>query len=148
VTRLTVFVRAFRNGSAQRCALQLAIVIAFGLLSISCTDTGSGYNLQGANASSQDVVIAIGTSSGGSFLLKAKTWGTISTGVSKPTGDIVVSDLACNERTRLPWTQANSTLQIASDGSVEIAVGRQTFPPDVRPVDHIDGGPLSSIGPC
>jgi hypothetical protein len=123
-------------------------LVAFGLLSISCTDTGSGYNLQGANASSEDVVVAIGTSSGGSFLIKAKTWGLISFGVSKPTGDIVVSDLACNEKTRIPWTQANSTLRISSDGLVEIVVGHQTFPPDVRPVDHIEGGPLSSIGPC
>ena len=73
---------------------------------------------------------------------------TISTGVSRATGDIVVSNPACNEKTRIPWTRANSTLEIASDGSICILEGHQTFPPEVRPVDHIEGGSLSSIGPC
>jgi hypothetical protein len=84
----------------------------------------------------------------GSFLLKAKTWGTISTGVSDPTGDVIVSDPACNEQARIPWKRANSTLEIASDGSIRMLERHQTFPPEVRPVDHIEGGPLSSIGPC
>jgi hypothetical protein len=128
--------------------LQLFCIVTFALLATSCTDTGSGYNLQGVNASSEDVIVSIGTSSGGSFLLKAKTWGTISTGVSTATGDLVVSNLACNEQTRIPWTRANSTLEVAADGSTRILEGHQTFPPHVRPVDHVEGGPLSSIGPC
>jgi hypothetical protein len=138
----------WRFDRVRRYALQLFCVVALSLLSTSCTDTGSGYNLQGVNASSGDVIVSIGTSSGGSFLLKAKTWGTISTGVSNPTGDVVVSDPACNQKTRIPWTRANSTLEIASDGSIRMLEGHQTFPPDVRPVDHVEGGPLSSIGPC
>ena len=128
--------------------MRLAWIIVFSLLAASCTDIGSGYNLVGMNASSEDVIVSFGTSSGGSFLLQAKTWGRISSGVSKPTGDIVVSDLACNEKARIPWTRAISTIRIASDGSIEVAEGSQTFPPDVPPVDHIEGGPLSSIGPC
>ena len=145
---LTGSIRPSPIGVVRHYSLQLFRVVAFALLATSCTDTGSGYNLQGVNASSEDVIVSIGTSSGGSFLLKARTWGTISTGVSKPTGDIVVSNLACNEKTRIPWTRASSTLEIASDGSIRILDGHETFPPDVRPVDHVEGGPLSSIGPC
>jgi hypothetical protein len=126
----------------------LAFVMAFALIAASCTDTEPGYNLQGMNASSEDVIVSFGTSSGGSFLLPLKTWGTISSGHSKPTGDIVVSDLNCKEKARIPWTQADSTLRIASDGSIGIAEGHQTFPPGVQPVTHVEGGPLSSIGPC
>lgn len=129
-------------------AMPLACVMAFALGAASCTDTEPGYNLQGMNDSTEDVIVSFGTSSGGSFLLHSKTWGTISGGHSKPTGDIVVSDLACNEKARIPWTEAVSTLRIALDGSIGIAEGPQTFPPDVGPVDHIEGGPLSSIGPC
>ena len=125
-----------------------AWLMVFALLATSCTDTGPGHNLMGMNASSDDVIVSFGTSSGGSFLLEAKTWGRISSGPSTPTGDIVVSDLACNERARIPWTRSNSTIRIASDGSIDVAEGNQTFPPDVRPVGHIEGGPLSSIGPC
>ena len=115
---------------------------------VSCTISESGYTLEGANASTDDVVVTFGTSSGGSFLLKAKTWRTISTGVSKPTGDIVVFDVGCHERARISWTSPNSTVLIGIDGSVGVADGHQTFPSDVRPVSQIDGGPLSSIAPC
>jgi hypothetical protein len=132
----------------MRSKLLLIVVALLALSPVSCTISESGYSLLGANASTQDVVVTIGTSSGGSFLLKAKTWGTISTGVSKPTGDIVVSDLACVERARIRWTDPNSTVLIGIDGSVSIVEGRQTFPPDVQPVSRIDGGPLSSITPC
>jgi hypothetical protein len=122
--------------------------MALALLAASCTDTGPGHNLLGMNATTEDVIVTFGTSGGGSFLLLHKTWGRISSGPSTPTGDIVVSDLACHEKARIPWTRSVSTLRIASDGSIEVAEGNQTFPPDVRPVDHIDGGPLASIGPC
>jgi hypothetical protein len=128
--------------------MRLVCVMALALIAASCTDTGPGHNLQGMNASAEDVIVSFETSSGGSFLLRHKTWGRISSGPSTPTGDIVVSDLACNERARIPWTRPASTLRIASDGSIEIAGGNQMFPPDVQPVDHIEGGPLSSIGPC
>ncbi len=128
--------------------MRLAFVMAFALVAASCTDTEPGYNLQGMNASTQDVIVSFGTSSGGSFLLHSKTWGTISGGHSKPTGDIVVSNLACNEMARIPWSQANATIRIGSDGSIVIAEGQQTFPAGVQPVARIDGGPLSSIGPC
>jgi hypothetical protein len=136
---LTGSIRLSRNRVVRSYALRLFCVVAFAVLSTSCTDTGSGYNLQGVNASSEDFIVSIGTSSGGSFLLKAKTRGTISTGVSRATGDFVVSNPACNEKTRIPWTRANSTLEIASDGSIRILEGHQTFPPDVSPVDHIEG---------
>jgi hypothetical protein len=126
----------------------LACMMAFVLLAASCTDTGPGHNLQGMNATTEDVIVTFGTSSGGTFLLRSKTWGRLSSGPSTPTGDIVVSDLACNEKARIPWTRSVSTLRIASDGSIDIAEGHQTFPPGVQPVDHIEGGPLSSIGPC
>ena len=128
--------------------MRLAFVMAFALVAASCTDTEPGYNLQGMNASTEDVIVSFGTSSGGSFLLRLKTWGTISSGHAKPTGDIVVSDLKCNEKARIPWTQAASTLRIESDGSIGIAEGHQTFPPGVQPVAHVEGGPLSSIRPC
>ena len=132
----------------MRANLLLIVAAALALSLASCTVSESGYTLQGANASTEDVLVTFGTSSGGSFLLKAKTWGTLSSGVSKPTGDIVVSDLACHERGRIPWTNPNSTVLIALDGSVSVGVGRQTFPADVRPVSEIDSGPLSSVGPC
>jgi hypothetical protein len=148
MTGFTVSGRRAQLGLARRRVLRLASVVALALLAMSCTDTGSGYNLQGMNASSGDVIVSFGTSSGGSFLLQAKTWGRISSGVSNPTGDIVVSDLACHEKARIPWTRANSTVRIDADGSIEVAEGQQTFPPDVRPMAHIEGGPLSSIGPC
>jgi hypothetical protein len=127
--------------------MRLACILAFALLAASCTDTG-GHKLQGMNATTDDVIVTFGTSAGGSFLLRAKTWGTISVGPATPTGDIVVSDLACKEKARIPWTRAVSTLRIASNGSIEIAEGNQTFPPGVQPVEHIEGGPLSSIRPC
>ncbi len=117
------------------------------MVAVSCTDTGPGYTLQGMNASSEDVIVSIGTSSGGAFLLKAHTWGRISSGASTPTGDIVVSDVACKEKARIPWARSKSTLEIAADGSVTITEGDRTFVPGVGPVGHIDGGPLSSIGP-
>jgi hypothetical protein len=122
--------------------------VALLLLATSCTDTGSGYNLQGVNNSSEDVIVTIGTSSGGSFLLPSKSWGTVSVGVSRPTGDIVVSDRACTHTSRVPWTAVNSTLDIASDGSIRLTEFNRTFPPDVQPLNHIEGGPLSSIGIC
>lgn len=128
--------------------LRLTFLMAFALVAASCTDTEPGYSLQGMNDSTEDVIVSFGTSSGGSFLLRLKSWGTISVGHSKPTGEIVVSDLKCHEKARIPWTQPNSTLRIGSDGSVEIAVGHQTFPPGVQPVPRVEGGPLSSIGPC
>ena len=81
--------------------MRFAWIMVFALLATSCTDTGSGHSLLGMNASSDDVIVSFGTSSGGSFLLQAKTWGRISSGPSVPTGDIVVSDLACNEKARI-----------------------------------------------
>ena len=79
--------------------MRFAWIMVFALLATSCTDTGSGHNLLGMSASSEayHFIVSFGTSSGGSFLLEAKTWGRISSGPSVPTGDIVVSDLACNE---------------------------------------------------
>ncbi len=137
-----------RRRLVRRHAMRFAWIMVFVLLAASCTDTGSGHTLLGMNASSKDLIVSFGTSSGGSFLLQAKTWGRISSGPLQPTGDIVVSDLACNEQARIPWTRAMSTIRIASDGSIEVAEGDQTFPPDARPVRHIEGGPLSPIGPC
>jgi hypothetical protein len=146
--RLTVFVRPSRTGLVPRHALRLACIMALALLATSCTDTGSGYNLQGVNNSSKDVIVTIGTSSGGSFLLPSKSWGTISVGVSRPTGDIVVSDQVCNLMSRVPWTEENSTLEIASDGSIRLTEFNRTFPLDVQPLSHVEGGPLSSIRTC
>jgi len=140
--------RQGRSGLGRSRAMPLASLMVFALLAAACTDTGPGHNLLGMNASSDDVIVSFGTSSGGSFLLRSKTWGRISSGPSIPTGDIVVSDLACTEKARIPWTRSVSTLRIASDGSIDIAEGNQTFPPGVQPVSHIEGGPLSSIGPC
>lgn len=140
--------RHARIGGGRTRAVHLAFIVAFAVLTVSCTDTGPGHNLQGMNDTSEDVVVTFGTSSGGSYLLRSRTWGPISSGPSTPTGEIVVSDLACKELARLPWTSAVSTIRIESDGSIRIAEGHQTFPPDVRPLDHIEGGPLSSIRPC
>lgn len=140
--------RQWRGGLVRYRAMLLACIMAVALVASSCTDTEPGYNLQGMNASTEDVIVSIGTSSGGSFLLRSKTWGTISGGHSKPIGEIVVLDLACNEMARIPWTEANSTIRVESDGSIAIVNGHQTFPPGVQPVARIEGGPLSSIGPC
>ena len=78
------------NGLGRSRATPLACIMVFALLAASCTDTGPGHNLLGVNASSEDVIVSFGTSSGGSFLLRSKTWGRISSGPSTPTGDIVV----------------------------------------------------------
>ena len=61
------------------------------LLPVGCTDTGEGYGVIGLNESSRDVIVTLQTSNGGSFLLKAGTWGTVAASFGPRKGDIVVS---------------------------------------------------------
>jgi hypothetical protein len=118
------------------------------LLPVGCTDTGEGYGVIGLNESSRDVIVTLQTSNGGSFLLKAGTWGTVAASFGPRKGDIVVSDLECNQIASLPWTIPNVTVEIRPDGTVRLTEFNRTMPPDIRPVDSVEGGALSSIRPC
>jgi hypothetical protein len=118
------------------------------LIAVGCSDSqGEGHGVLGLNESDHDVVVRIQTSGGGSFLLRAGTWGTVSYGFDPRKGDILVFDVDCRPIATLAWTRADVTVRIAPDGNASVTE-QGPMPSGIRRVDHVDGGPSSSIRPC
>ena len=117
------------------------------MLLAGCTDQVEGYGVLGLNESSHDVVVVLQTSSGGSYLLKAGTWGTLSYSFETRKGNILVFDLDCRPIASLPWTKPDVTVRIAPDGTATV-IDQGVMPSGIHRVATIEGGTTSSIQPC
>jgi hypothetical protein len=127
--------------------VRLAALAVIVLLSVACSDSqGEGHGVYGLNESDHAVVLRIQTSGGGSFLLPARSYGTVSVGFDPRKGDILVFDVDCRLIATLAWTKADVTVRIAPEGTVGFT-DQRTLPPGIQRVD-IAGGPSSSIRPC
>ncbi|HEY7133270.1 MAG TPA: hypothetical protein VH440_13525 [Candidatus Limnocylindrales bacterium] len=130
-------------------AIRIIAPLLLAALAVGCSDTGSeGHGVYGLNESDHDVIVQVPTTAGvGSYLLRARSSGTVSYSFNEQTGDIVVFGVDCRPIATLAWTRADVTVRIAADGTPTLTDVR-ALPSAIARMDHVDSGPSFSGRPC